>query len=178
MVSAFFPTPFGDGVITVREGRLVGVDLPRTTGGMAVRPGAVAVEAQNPVAAEDRLALDRWVRELSQYFSGHKLSWLPEEIALDTLPVGGFARAVYETLLTVPPGQTVSYGGLAEMAGFPRAARAVGTAMATNPVPIVIPCHRVVRSDGNLGNYGDDPAWKAHLLAHERDHSSEPEGAA
>ena len=48
--------------------------------------------------------------------------------------------------------------------------------MACNPIPIVIPCHRVIRSDGSLGNYGDDPALKGHLLAHEREHSAEPGG--
>ncbi len=64
----------------------------------------------------------------------------------------------------------MSYGELAEMAGYPRAARAVGNAMASNPIPIVVPCHRVVRSDGTLGNYGNDPTWKERLLEHERLH--------
>ncbi len=54
------------------------------------------------------------------------------------------------------------------MAGFPRAARAVGTAMANNPIPVVVPCHRVIRADGSLGSYGDDPSWKPKLLEHER----------
>jgi len=61
-------------------------------------------------------------------------------------------------------------GTLAEMAGYPRAARAVGNAMASNPIPVVVPCHRVVRSDGSLGRYGDDPAWKERLLDHEQKH--------
>lgn len=96
------------------------------------------------------------------------MSWSAQEVELDTLPVGEFVRQVYAALLDVPVGETVSYGRLAQMAGHPRAARAVGTAMATNPIPVVIPCHRVIRSDGSLGRYGSDPSWKERLLAHER----------
>ncbi len=66
-----------------------------------------------------------------------------------------FPRAVYETLQRdVRWGETVSYGELAEMAGRPRAARAVGNAMSRNPVPIVVPCHRVVAAGGRIGGYG------------------------
>jgi methylated-DNA-[protein]-cysteine S-methyltransferase len=115
--------------------------------------------------------LSRWAAELEAYFRGERLSWNAEEVGLSELPLNGFSRAVYETLLGVPAGLTVSYGTLAQMAGFPRAARAVGTAMATNPIPVVVPCHRVIRSDGSLGRYGDDPTWKERLLAHERLHA-------
>ena len=113
-------------------------------------------------------ALERWASALAEYFQGERLCWDPAEIPWEELGVREFERAVYEALLAVPPGQTVSYGDLAEMAGYPRAARAVGSAMARNPVPVVIPCHRVIRSDGTLGNYGDDPEWKPRLLEHER----------
>ena len=68
-------------------------------------------------------------------------------------------------LEAVPHGETVTYGELAEMAGRPRAARAVGTAMATNPLPILVPCHRVVRAGGVLGAYGGGVDTKAALLA-------------
>jgi methylated-DNA-[protein]-cysteine S-methyltransferase len=64
-------------------------------------------------------------------------------------------------------GEVVSYGELALRVGHPRASRAVGTAMATNPVPIVVPCHRVLRSGGNLGNYGGGIDMKRKLLTHE-----------
>ncbi|OFW58118.1 MAG: hypothetical protein A2133_01470 [Actinobacteria bacterium RBG_16_64_13] len=156
------------------------VDLPAVSAG--ARPGTAASAAAGQAAsgagpsdaaadAVDRAALDRWVHELEAYFRGERLTWSPRELALDELTPGSFDRAVYSALLSVPPAVTVSYGVLAEMAGYPRAARAVGNAMATNPIPVVIPCHRVVRSDGSLGNYGDDPAWKERLLAHERDHA-------
>ncbi len=67
----------------------------------------------------------------------------------------------------VPFGATVSYLELAERSGSPRASRAVGTAMATNPLPIVVPCHRVLRTGGALGGYGGGIEAKRHLLAHE-----------
>jgi methylated-DNA-[protein]-cysteine S-methyltransferase len=120
------------------------------------------------VDPKDLALLKRWVEELESYFRGERLSWKAEELDLPGWSLNGFTRTVYETLLGVPAGLTVSYGMLAQMAGFPRAARAVGTAMATNPIPIVVPCHRVIRSDGSLGRYGNDPKWKERLLAHER----------
>jgi methylated-DNA-[protein]-cysteine S-methyltransferase len=119
----------------------------------------------------DQTVAERWMSELEAYFAGKRLSWTSREIGLDDLGFGTFAKAVYKALLGVPPATTVSYGELAAMAGYPRAARAVGTAMATNPIPIVIPCHRVIRADGSLGRYGDDPAMKAGLLAHESVHA-------
>lgn len=156
-----FATPWGEGVVTVRDGRLIAVDLSAT----AETGSAAGAQA-------DRAAADGWAEQLAAYFRGERLRWTAKEVGLDDLAVGAFARLVYATLLTVPPAVTVSYGDLAEMAGHPRAARAVGTAMARNPIPIVVPCHRVIRSDGSLGNYGDDPALKERLLAHEREHSA------
>ena len=117
----------------------------------------------------DMEALARWIEALEAYFRGERLSWSADELPLEQLAAGPFERAVYAALLSVPAAQTVSYGELAEWAGYPRAARAVGNAMAANPVPIVIPCHRVIRADGTLGNYGNDPAWK-RLLQRARAH--------
>jgi methylated-DNA-[protein]-cysteine S-methyltransferase len=150
--------------VTVRRGRLAAVELP----GQAT-PGDLSAP-EGELEAEDRDAVERWVGELEAYFRGDRLRWTAAEVGLDDLGVGAFQREVYAALLGVPPAETISYGALAHRAGFPRAARAVGTAMATNPMPIVIPCHRVVRSDGGLGNYGNDPSWKARLLEHERRH--------
>lgn len=177
-----FATPWGEGVVTVRNGRLVGVELPATAGRREAASqtraalGAPA-RAERLSAADcpaDSSAAGGWAEQLESYFRGERLSWTADEVGLDDLAVGAFARGVYATLLTVPPAVTVSYGDLAGMAGHPRAARAVGTAMACNPIPIVIPCHRVIRSDGTLGNYGDDPALKEHLLAHEREYLLDP----
>ncbi|CAL1278383.1 unnamed protein product [Larinioides sclopetarius] len=83
---------------------------------------------------------------------------------------GKFTACVWKTLASkVPPGETVSYGALAALCGNEGAGRAVGTAMATNPIPLVVPCHRVIRSDGTLGQYsrGKKNDIKEWLLAHE-----------
>jgi methylated-DNA-[protein]-cysteine S-methyltransferase len=85
----------------------------------------------------------------------------------DSLPVrgiGGFRRAVMEEALRIPAGETRTYGWLAEKVGRPRAARAVGRVMATNPLPIVVPCHRVIGSDGSLRGYGAGLHMKEVLL--------------
>jgi methylated-DNA-[protein]-cysteine S-methyltransferase len=99
---------------------------------------------------------------LSEYFEGdtHELD-LPVDLRLMHAP---FRRAVLEKLRAVPRGQTVSYGELAARAGNPKAARAVGTACARNPIPIVVPCHRVLPGTGKLGNYGGGPERKRVLL--------------
>ena len=165
---AAFEMGWGQGMVVVSEGRLVAVDLhppvgPRghraVAGGMAPEPAGVATE--------DQEVLDRWVRELEAYFRGERLGWSAEEVPLGRLEVPSFDRSVYEALLSVPAACTISYGALAELAGYPRAARAVGNAMANNPIPIVVPCHRVIYSDGRLGHYGSDDGWKERLLAHE-----------
>jgi methylated-DNA-[protein]-cysteine S-methyltransferase len=88
----------------------------------------------------------------------------PLELPLDWSLTAGFRREILRALATVPPGEVVTYTGLAAMAGRPRAVRAAGTACATNPLPIVVPCHRVVRADGLLGGYGGGVAMKAWLL--------------
>jgi methylated-DNA-[protein]-cysteine S-methyltransferase len=80
----------------------------------------------------------------------------------------GFPRRVLAACAAIPAGETRSYGELAREAGFPGAARAVGTVMATNPLPLIVPCHRVVRSDGSIGEYGaGGPQRKAAMLSAE-----------
>lgn len=110
-------------------------------------------------------------RRLNEWFAGARHDF---DVAVDLEGIGGFRRDVLDTLIReVGWGETVTYGELAEMAGRPRAARAVGQAMATNPVPFVVPCHRVVASGGRIGGYGG--AWsdghgtalKRRLLARE-----------
>ncbi len=78
--------------------------------------------------------------------------------------VTGFRRAVLEETMRIPAGETRSYGWLAQKVGSPRAARAVGRVMATNPLPVVVPCHRVVAGDGSLHGYGGGLDTKAALL--------------
>jgi methylated-DNA-[protein]-cysteine S-methyltransferase len=103
--------------------------------------------------------------EIDEYFRGRRRRFtMPVDLSAVDAP---FPRAVYETLQRdVRFGETVSYGELAEMTGRPGAARAVGNAMSRNPVPIVVPCHRVVTSGGRIGGYGlSGVGTKRFLLA-------------
>lgn len=105
--------------------------------------------------------LDAVATELDEYFAGRRQRFdLPLDLRLST----GFRRTVLLHLPDIPYGHTASYGALAAAAGHPTAVRATGTACATNPLPVVIPCHRVVRSDGTIGRYlGGTPAKQALL---------------
>jgi methylated-DNA-[protein]-cysteine S-methyltransferase len=110
-------------------------------------------------------------RQLDEYFDGSRRR-IDADVDLSTV-TGPFQRTVLETLRReVPWGETVTYAELAALSGRPRAARAVGTAMASNPVPLIIPCHRVLASNG-LGGYGGAPGrpdLKRALLALEGVH--------
>ena len=111
--------------------------------------------------------LEEPVAQLREYFDGRRQRF---DLALDWRLSHGFYRQVLDALMGVDYGTTVSYGELACMAGSSRAARAVGTAMSTNPIPLIVPCHRVVRSDGSVGEYGGRPEVKTWLIEHERSH--------
>lgn len=94
--------------------------------------------------------LDTAARELDEYFSGRRRSF---DLPLDLRLAHGFRRTVLGRLTQIGYGTTASYGEVAEAAGNPRAARAVGSACRTNPLPLLVPCHRVVRGDGSIGQY-------------------------
>ena len=109
--------------------------------------------------------LDETARQLEAYFNGERTSFnLPLKLSCSD-----FRHEIYHQLMRVPFGRTVSYKTLATLAGRPKASRAVGSAMAANDFVIVIPCHRVVKSDGTLGNYsgGNGTETKRRLLEHE-----------
>ena len=100
-----------------------------------------------------------WVEHAQPQVAEAVTGWIAgDDSALMTLPVaqegGAFTQEVWAQMRTVPAGRTVSYGELAEMAGRPRAARAVGTACAGNTIAALVPCHRVVQAGGRLGSYG------------------------
>ena len=112
--------------------------------------------------------LDRAARELEEYFTGRRQAF---DLPLDLRLIKGFRRVVITHLPDIGYGSTASYTALAAAAGNPRAVRAAGTACATNPLPIVVPCHRVVGADGSLTGYaGGLPAkrWLLDLEARDR----------
>jgi methylated-DNA-[protein]-cysteine S-methyltransferase len=115
-----------------------------------------------PRVLEDPARLDGVRRELDEYFEGRRDHF---DLDLDWRLSSGFRKTVLERLYgDVPYGRTVSYLELATLAGNAKASRAVGTAMATNPIAIVVPCHRVLRTGGHLGGYGGGLPAKVRLL--------------
>lgn len=106
--------------------------------------------------------LDEARRELDQYFAGKRRRF---DLPLDwRLSHPGFYRRVLRATARVPFGEVITYTDAAERAGSPRAFRAAGSALGSNPIPIVVPCHRVVRAGGDIGNYGGGPEMKRFLL--------------
>ncbi|MCD5421063.1 methylated-DNA--[protein]-cysteine S-methyltransferase [Rhodococcus pyridinivorans] len=105
--------------------------------------------------------LDPVVRQLDEYFAGTRTHF---DVPLDLRLADGFRREVITRLPEIEYGRTASYAEIAAAAGSPRAVRAVGTACAKNPLPVVVPCHRVVRSDGSMGQYVGGVEAKRALL--------------
>jgi methylated-DNA-[protein]-cysteine S-methyltransferase len=120
--------------------------------------------APTPGDVEDPSALAPVIGQLSEYFGGERREF---EVAFN-FEGTEFQKKVWRALVAVPFGETVSYGALARRVGSPAAARAVGAACGSNPLPLVIPCHRAVGSDGRLTGFGGGLDAKRWLLAHER----------
>lgn len=109
--------------------------------------------------APDRL--EDPVTQIQSYFAGERREFA---LSVDLTGLTPFQQSVLDAAAEIPFGRTVPYGELAERLGKPDASRAVGSALGRNPVPIVIPCHRVVRSDGGLGGYTAGTGYKEQLL--------------
>jgi methylated-DNA-[protein]-cysteine S-methyltransferase len=105
--------------------------------------------------------VDEARRELSEYFEGERREF---DLPVDLSPLPGFQRAVLDELARIPYGHVDTYGGLARRIGKPQAARAVGGALNRNPVPIVVPCHRIVGAGGRLTGYAGGLERKEALL--------------
>ena len=148
-----FDGPFGDLILTMRGESLVGLYFP---------------------VGKDSRAIDgRWRRsdrpfskvrkQLSEYFAGRR-----QTFDLDlSMPGTDFQQAVWAELRRIPYGETIAYAELARRVGNPAASRAVGSANGRNPIPIIVPCHRVIASGGKLGGFGGGLDTKKWLLAHE-----------
>lgn len=145
-----FACHLGVGYVLLADGRPIALELPvPTRSGRRPHHGGSA-----------------WVRDLERYFAGERVTFKLDVDAYGAVHgFTGFELAVYKALARVPYGEVVSYRDLALAAGRPNAYRAVGSAMARNALPVILPCHRVIKNDGRLGFYGDDPAWKERLLA-------------
>jgi methylated-DNA-[protein]-cysteine S-methyltransferase len=152
-------TPLGVATVAGTDRGLIRVMLPNEDREQSLERLAREVSPRI-LAAPGRLDLAR--RELDEYFAGRRRAF---DLGIDLRLVhAAFQRRVLEALRDVGFGQTLTYGEIAARAGNPRAYRAAGTAVGSNPLPIVVPCHRVVRAGGELGNYGGGPEMKRFLL--------------
>ena len=156
---ATLDSPVGELVVAATERGLVRIGLP---GQPLERVLEQLAEGVSPRVMSYPRRLDEARRELDQYFAGKRERF---ELPVDwRLSHAGFYRRVLRATAKVPFGEVITYGQAAERAGSPRAFRAAGSALGSNPVPIVVPCHRVVRAGGELGNYGGGPDMKRFLL--------------
>jgi methylated-DNA-[protein]-cysteine S-methyltransferase len=152
-------TPVGQVIVAATERGLVRVALPDQSLDEVL--ARLAEEISPRVIAYPR-RLDEARRELDEYFAGERQRF---EVPLDwRLSHPGFYRRVLRATAKVPFGEVITYTDAAKRAGSPRAFRAAGSALGSNPIPIVVPCHRVVRSGGDIGNYGGGPEMKRFLL--------------
>lgn len=151
-------TPVGSLLLAATEQGLVRVAFPGQDHD-AVLDALAEQVSPRVLAAPARL--DAVSAQLDEYFTGRRQEF---DVPLDLRLSKGFRRAVLAHLPRIAYGGTESYAQVAAAAGSPRAVRAVGTACATNPLPVVIPCHRVVRSDGSSGGYAGGPEAKRTLL--------------
>jgi methylated-DNA-[protein]-cysteine S-methyltransferase len=146
-----YVSPIGRLVLSARSDQLVGLHLPGSDD-----PPPTGTEKKSPILA-------RAAKQLAEYFAGKRNRF---ELAL--APEGtAFQRRVWDALLEIPLGATRSYGEIAQRIGRPAASRAVGAANGRNPIAIIIPCHRVIGSNGALTGFGGGLPAKTFLLKHE-----------
>ncbi len=137
---------------------LLALTLPRPNREAALRP---VLDRWGGDARRDDVALSDLQEKLCRYFDGQPVSF---DEPLDMSGATDFRRRVWQATCRIPRGQTQTYGAIARQVGSPGAARAVGQAMAHNPWPIVVPCHRVVGHDGRLTGFGGGLAMKQRML--------------
>jgi O-6-methylguanine DNA methyltransferase len=161
--STTFTSPVGPLFLAASKRGLVALEFDaRLPGQQTIRPNPRDLRAESKAVRfeESPSAFRPYVRELEEYFAGKRRAF---EFALD-LRGTDFQRACWRALLAIPYGETRSYGDIARAVGRPQGFRAVGMANNRNPVAIVVPCHRVIASDGTLCGYGGGLDVKRQLL--------------
>ena len=153
-------SPLGSILIGATIEGLVRVGLPAEDEDAVLDELARRISAR--VLRSPRDSVTRARRQLDEYFRGQRRAF---DVELDWRLTAGFRREVLRATAQIPYGETASYRQVATRAGSPAAVRAAGTALATNPLPILVPCHRVLRSGGALGAYRGGPEAKAQLLS-------------
>jgi methylated-DNA-[protein]-cysteine S-methyltransferase len=157
---AIHPTPVGDTLLIFTPTGLAHLDV--LDDGDDVTAILIGAEARLRMTIEhDEAAADQAGAELDEYFAGRLRRFT---LPLDVHGMTDFGNRVLDAISEIPYGETASYGEIATRAGKDRAHRAAGSVCAATPISIVIPVHRVVRSDGSLGHYGRHPEIKRYLL--------------
>jgi methylated-DNA-[protein]-cysteine S-methyltransferase len=154
-----FDTPVGPVLVAATRRGLVRISF-----GDFYDPEAVLAELSgriSPRVIEAPAYFDAVRKELEEYFEGRRTSF---DLPLDWTLTGGFSRRVLKHTAKIPYGEVSTYRQVAAAAGSPRGARAAGNALGANPIPIVVPCHRVLHSGGGLGGYGGGLENKEYLL--------------
>ena len=157
MKHTYLDSPIGELLVTRDDGGITGLDLPASRHPRRVSPEWV----------RDDTAFDDIRTQLREYFAGERQDFdLP-------LNAGGsrFQALVWDALIRIPYGETTSYGKVAVSIGHPDGPRAVGLANGQNPIPIIVPCHRVIGANGSLTGYGGGLDTKRWLLDHEARHA-------
>ncbi len=161
---ATYESPIGPLLIAGDAQAVTQISFPQN--GKAVRPRAEWTESSKGPVGEA-------IRQLKEYFAGKR-----QDFDLPLAPEGtAFQRSVWRALQEIPYAETISYGELAKRVGNPKASRAVGSANGKNPLPIVIPCHRVIAAGGKLGGFGGGLPTKVALLELEKKAHAGVEGA-
>ncbi len=155
---ASLDSPFGKLTVAATERGLVRLAFPEEDTDLVLDRLAARI---SPRILEAPAPLDPIRRELEEYFAGRRRRF---ELALDWTLVGPFARRVLRAAGEIPYGGVLSYTQVAAVAGSPRGSRAAGNALGSNPIPIVVPCHRVLRNGGALGGYAGGLDRKRWLL--------------
>jgi methylated-DNA-[protein]-cysteine S-methyltransferase len=160
VATATLDSPVGELLVAVTERGVVCIAYDADDRVLEVLAGRVS-----PRVLEVPRRVDPVRRQLDEYFEGHRRRF---EVDIDWALTSGFGRDVLTEAVRIPSGEVATYGELAARSGHPGAARATGNAMASNPIPIVLPCHRVVPAGGGIGKYGGGAGRKAWLLDLER----------
>lgn len=162
-----FATSWGWAAVTATTQGLVRVVLPQSSRREAERALRSSPDSRLHRSVEDPVAdiVRAAERQIAEYLEGRRRVF---DLPLAQPPATRFVRAVWRGCCDIPYGETRAYGWLAAHVGRPAAMRAVGSALGANPLPLIVPCHRVIRSDGSLGGFGGGLPLKERLLALER----------
>lgn len=155
MYSSIFLTSYGSGIVSATENGIIKVEIPDMSGHKASRQ-----EAQSGVVPSDLTV--QAAHLLQRYYTGERIDFSEIPVVLDGMTL--FRQSVLMTIRNLGYGEICSYGQVAVECGSPFASRAIGGALASNPVPIIIPCHRVLASDGRLTGFSA-PGGQATKMA-------------